>query len=195
MNDDHAVSCYAMAKSLLKGKLTNVKLQNVTLQGCTLSAVSCTGDVCQMHKVLYPFMPPLESSSQVRAKMVAIHHSVCAPRFSWLVTKPLALTILIVCSLLGYATLIIGKSQLETTLRDAPMGALLALAIPVSFYFSFGLHFGEACYAAYHAHVTLKLSWKSSFLWFFAITLVGYPITIEFIDLLRVYRETSTKKS
>ena len=63
MNEDHGVTVYAMAKSSfrLQGgwKLTDAKMKKVTLQGCEIQAVTCSGDLCEMQRINYPFNPPL----------------------------------------------------------------------------------------------------------------------------------------
>ena len=59
-----------------------------------------------------------------------------------------------------------------------------------SFYFSVVAHTAEAIYVAYHSRKSLKLSWKSTLLWFSTITLVGFPITKEFSPLLAAYNKS-----
>ena len=84
MNEDHAVSVYAMAKR--QGpkpepgwKITTATIKSVTMTGATITVTLCRGDACRQIPVTYPFIPPLTEPHQIRSRMVAIHHHVCNP--------------------------------------------------------------------------------------------------------------------
>ena len=211
MNEDHAVSVYAMAKSLLpasKQKISNAKLKNVTLEGCQISVVTCQGDLCEVHNVFYKFHPPLADAGQVRSAMVNIHHQVCAPQVSWLVTHVDALVVLLIVVLLGYATHMIGTERLTEILQQNTLlggtrllsvgGAkYLSAAVKYSWYFAILAHGAEALYVVYQARTTLKMRASGAALWFLMVGSVGWPITKEFLELLRVHNKSkisTTKK-
>ncbi|CAB9497448.1 expressed unknown protein [Seminavis robusta] len=208
MNEDHAVSVYAMAKSLLPGKkkITDFKLKKVTLKGCEISAVSCQGELCEMHKLFYPFQPPLASAQEVRPRMVAIHHQVCAPEPTWLVTHIDALAVLIVVALLGYGTHVIGTDNLTEMIEQAPKlndtismvfgsASTFSAAVKYAWIFAIVAHVGEGGYVVYHAKITLKLQTQVIVLWFLMVASVGFPITKEFLELLKVHQKQPKKTS
>lgn len=72
MNDDHAISIYAMAKSTLTSsaernmKLTNARMKSISLSGFDISFVLCKGDVCEMKKATIPFEPPLKTGKEAK---------------------------------------------------------------------------------------------------------------------------------
>jgi Protein of unknown function (DUF2470) len=210
MNEDHYVSVYAMAKSLLtpsnnninNTKLSNVKLVKVTLEGCQITAVSCQGDSCEMLKLFYNFQPPLRNSAQVRPAMVEIHHKVCAPQLSWFITRIDVFIVFVVVALLGYITHVVGTDHFTKILQDFTylqgrtwIAEHLSMAVKYSWYFALVVHFLEALYVVYQAQITLKLQViPTTLLWFFMVGCVGIPVTKEFLDLLRVHHHHKNDK-
>ena len=95
MNEDHTATCHALVLSTLsswtekKSKVQNARMTSVTMVGYNLSYVLCNGDACSMKNVMIPFIPSLNSSSQVRARLIDDHHRALNPKFSWLVTDPI----------------------------------------------------------------------------------------------------------
>ena len=208
MNDDHAVSVHAMAKSLLGsgyGKITEANLKEVNMDGCTIAVVTCKGDLCEMKKLTYSFDPPLKSASEVRPRMVEIHHQVCAPRVSWLFTDMFALSVLIVVALLGYGTHVVGVEALMAKIENsAHLNSAISLffgsastfsnLVRYSWFLALFLHDLEAFYVLYHARQTLKLNGNAQILWYILVAAVGFPITREFLDLLKVHQKKSNNK-
>jgi hypothetical protein len=202
MNDDHAVTVYAMAKFLGgcgRWKLTDAKLKQVSLSGCKISAVTCRGDLCEMKPLFYPFDPPLSSPSQARSELIAIHQKVCAPRLHWLVSKPEALIIFSIIAAMGYGTWMgvpemteaLGVKQLNFFVEKT-FGSASTLAELVRFFFYLAnvLHVAEAIWAVYKCQSVLKLKFHACFMWFVTVSAIGYPILKELIALLAVDRVT-----
>ena len=209
MNDDHAVSVYAMAKALLQGstgtKITSATLKSVDLEGCDIAVVTCTGDLCEMKQLKYPFEPPLKSGSEIRPRMVEIHKEVCAPQISWLFTHPDALAVLIVCALLGYGTHVVGVEALSANIEaNVSVNSFISMIFGSATFFSrlvkyawiFAVvaHAGEGLYVAHQAQHALKLELTSRLLWFGMVCCVGFPITKEFLELLNVHQKNSSKE-
>jgi hypothetical protein len=209
LNANHPLTVYGMAttsKSLSSGAhMTTAKVKSVTNKGCDISLVTCRGDLCEMHNCLYEFRPPLNSAKELPQRLPAIYNQVWAPRISWLVTKPLALKILVVCGLLGYGTEILGMEGMLALLEQAPHDGFLATVIGSpqalcyivmgAWYVSVIVHLGEALWAAYHCVNTLKMDATATLQWFLAIWAVGYPIFIEFRSLIKLHEEQSKSKS
>jgi hypothetical protein len=213
MNEDHAVSVYAMAKSLLSNRsngssdsITQARLKQVTAESCTIAAVTCSGDACEMHSLQYPFTPPLTSAAECRSRMVAIHRTVCSPRTMWLVQKPLAPLIWTAYALLAYGTLVLGSEQLSGTIQQYPTIAKIiktcfgsvesfVAAFVFAFYFTVVAHGLEGVYTLYHARKSLKLPWGHTLHWFALVLLVGYPVFVEFQDLMQHISSQQGEKS
>jgi hypothetical protein len=198
MNDDHAVSVYAMARLLLRlpagVKLTDARLKKVTMDGCHLSVATCRGDLCEMKQLVYEFDPRLESPSQVRSRLVAVHQKVCEPRWQWLVATPVAVAIL--C--MTYGTWL-GVPQMTDMIESAKeinvyvskvfgSANMLALLIRFFFYFIVVAHTAEATWAAYKCRTVLKLQAKPTLMWFGMVLLLGYTVLPELLTLLTVNR-------
>jgi hypothetical protein len=199
MNDDHAVTVFAMAKYL--GAFgTDARLKSISLSGCKISVVTCTGDVCEVKTVIYPFTPPLASPSQARSKLIAIHQKVCAPRLHWLVSKPEALIICSIIAAMGYGTWM-GVPEMTEALGNAKQlnfyvekifGSANVLAEQVRFFFYFSIvaHVAEAIWAVYKCKSVLKLKFQACLMWFLTVSAVGYPIFKELLTLLTIDRVT-----
>lgn len=195
MNDDHPATVYGMAKRCLERssplpnnnnggwKLTSATMTKVTLDGCELQATACSGDLCEIKALSYPFVPPLQGAGQVKARMVAIHHQVLSPQWHWLYTQPLALKILLAFLALAHGTLVMGGDGL-TAFLDAthlikafyPKTYLITMLVQVAFYVTVVAHTYEASWAAFICKKTLKLNWKGTVQWTVMVFLVGFPI-------------------
>jgi hypothetical protein len=215
MNHDHWVSVYAMAKSLLlaSGKpqinhssLSETKLTRIRSDGCHLRAVVCNGDTCEMHPLVYPFHPPLSSTKDLRARMVDIHQELCAPEISWLWTKLSCRIILLFVIPIMIMTFGVGMDKSMQILHHAnflrPPLTMIYGSIDMfrrvtqsSAWTIIVLHLSEAVYVFYHAVRSLKLRWTSALLWFVLIAMVGFPITMEFMDLLRAHQNSIADKN
>lgn len=205
LNANHLLTVAGMAttsKSLSSGAhITTAKVTLVTNKGCEISFVTCRGDLCEIHNCLYEFRPPLKSANELTQRLLAIHNQVWAPRISWLMTKPLALQVLIVLGLAGYGTEILGMEGMLALLEQARPDGFLATVIsnPQMFcYLVMGFWYGvvtvhlcEALWAAYHCVSTLKVDTTATFQWFLMILPVGYPILRVFQSSIKLHEEQS----
>jgi len=208
MNDDHGVSVYAMAKSLLgkNTKITSATLKKVTMEKCTLSVVTCHGELCEMKTLAYNFEPRLKTASEVRSRLVAIHHQVCSPPFLRFVTDPLTSSVVVVMALLGYGTHVVGVDALATAIENhASLNSMISLVfysatnfaslVRQAWFLGLFLHDLEAMYVLYQARTALKLNANAQTAWFLCCAAVGWPMTKEFMDLLRVHKKQLKTKN
>jgi len=215
MNDDHSVSVYGMAQSALSAageslppswKISKAELTKVSLKGCDIRVVACSGELCEMRRVRFEFVPPLTSASQLRPCFVEVHHRVLAPKWRWMKEKSVVPLILVVEALLAHGTLVLGPSGLKAAIEEAgtvhPMVSAVFWSptafvglVRAAFWFSVIVHGGEAVYVAYHALRTLKLRPLSALQWFAMICLTGYPVTVEFLPFLEIHRSSQQKRS
>jgi hypothetical protein len=191
MNEDHAVSVYAMAKS--QGpkpepgwKMTTAILKNVTMTGATIDMIWCRGDACRSVPMIYPFVPPLTEPHQIRSRMVAIHHHVCRPIYCYDHTLFPAIVVFYLTSL--YYTVMSSRNgtadtdpTLVRTMRDCCI--LMSMA-----------HMGMALYGTYLSYVVMKFKPLGTFHWFIAIILSGWLGLKELMQLVQL-NETSKAKS
>ncbi len=209
MNHDHASTTHGIVMRCIepgtKFKINDAKLKNVSLMGMTLSHVQCSGDFCEMKTTFVPFDPPLTAVAEVRPRMIEIHNKVCAPQVAWLFTNPLAAGIVIVCSLIGYAVLVLGVDNLSKVIQGSPLinqvvSALFGSApffcklLFWSWYLTVFAHGAEAFWVAYQCHQTLKLKFKPTAVWFLLVCCTGYPITNEFVTLWKVHVSAKAAK-
>jgi hypothetical protein len=210
LNANHPLTVYGMAKTTSKSlssgsHMTTAKVKSVTNKGCDISLVTCRGDLCEMHNCLYEFRPPLKSAKELPQRLPAIYNQVCAPRISWLVTKPLALACLIGFGLLGFGAEILGREGILELLEQAPrlqQGVATVIGTPQTFcdmvmrtwYVLVIVHIGEALWAAYHCVNTLKMDTTATLQWCLMIWAVGYPILMEFRSLVKLHEEQSKSK-
>jgi hypothetical protein len=201
MNDDHAVTVYAMAMAKFLGafgqwKLTDARLVQVSLSGCKISAVTWQGDVCETKPLFYKFEPPLASPSQARSELIAIHQKVCALRLQTLASKPQALKNVCIVAAMGYGTWM-GVPEMTEALGNAkPLifflgktfgsASVLAELVRFFFYFCIVAHAAEAIWAVYKCQSVLKLKFQACFMWFLAVSTIGYPILNELNALLAI---------
>jgi uncharacterized RDD family membrane protein YckC len=205
LNENHPLTVYGMAttsESLSSvANMTTAKVKSVTNKGCDISFVTCQGDLCEMHNYLYEFRPPLKSAKDLPQRLPAIYNQVWAPRISWLVTKPLALKVLIVLGITGYGTNILGIEGMLALLERAPRGGFMATVIsnPQVFcylvmgfwYVAVTVHLCEALWAAYHCANTLKMDTTATLKWFLVVWAVGYPTLIDLQSLIKLHEEQS----
>ena len=209
LNANHLLTVAGMAttsKSLSSGAhITTAKVTLVTNKGCEISFVTCRGDLREIHNCLYEFRPPLKSANELTQRLLAIHNQVWAPRISWLMTKPLALQVLIVLGLAGYGTEILGMEGMLALLEQAPrlehgVATVFGTAqkfcnmVIGSWYVSVIAHLCEALWASYHCVNTLKMDTTATLQWFLVIWAVGYPIFVEFRTLIKLHEEQSKSK-
>ena len=207
MNDDHAVSVYMMARrvvgpSLPAGwKLTDAKMKKVTAEGCHLQAITCSGDLCEMKAVVFPFVPILTSAAQVKPKLVAIHHQVLSPQWQWIYQKPLALKLMVSFAMLGYGTLVVGHEGMTAYLDQTNLikrfyshTNVIAIAIQFVFYVTTVAHIAEASFAAYTCRKAFKLNWNGTMQWIVMVFIVGFPILNE-MTTLRQFQEQKQKEA
>jgi hypothetical protein len=116
------------------------------------------------------------------------------PKLSWFFLDARCRMILISMGLLGYANYFCDLNQLISNNPDlgrffiALFGSVnvMALVVKICWYFGVAAHLLEAVYGAYLCKYTLDLSTLTSLLWFFAISLVGYPMTTKVIEFTSI---------
>ena len=205
----HAATLYGIAKATKKipsgWKLTTAKVKLVTNESIELMVMTCRGDLCEMHNASYPFRPPLKNLSELSKRIDSIKSRVCAPRWYWLVTKPVAFVVLISCIMLGYGSWVLEVDGMVDLFAQAPRleagigtifgsTTIFAYIVLASWYFAIFAHSAEAFWTLYHSNYILKLGDLASYQWFFMVLLVGFPVTSEFILMLRVAQASSKEK-
>jgi len=212
MNEDHAVSVYAMAKRKLtwppggskKWKITDAILKSVSLEGCQIQVVMCSGDLCQVQLFTYPFDPPLKDGAELRPRMVAIHQEVCRPSWKAIWGQPMAIIIVVVYAMFGYCTLVYGIDDLTESIENSTSLNSLISSIFTSthvftglvrfgFYATSVAHAVETLYAVYQSR-KLKFSASTTFAWALQIAASGLCATSQFLELLRVDRKSKEAK-
>ena len=207
MNEDHALSVYAMAKRKVSWpsdgalwKISEASLRSVSMQGCVIQVVLCRQDLCQGQRVMYPFQPPLQNSSELRKRLVAIHHEVCRPpwRSIWL-GSPLAPTILLGFAGAAYCNLVLGLDRLTEHIESSSrlhslISTCLGSATTFShlvqfvFIFTFFAHTLEVLYVA-KASRELKFSAATTAAWALQLFAAGFPVLQCFRELVEVDRK------
>ncbi|KAL7548742.1 hypothetical protein ACHAWF_012006 [Thalassiosira exigua] len=211
MNYDHAATIHAMVTSKLSNreamrcKVQNAKMTAVSMKEYSLSYVLCDGDACAMKKIKIPFVPPLNSSDEVKVRLVQEHHKAMAPNFMWLITDPLMRTLFGACMLLGVGTAL-GQEELAKKVDGLPWAASIVTAIFGNcsrfarlviglWYFSLAVHTLEAFYTAYLCKKVLKMKSITTLQWFALNVCTGFPIMNKVKELVAVdCAARSTKK-
>jgi hypothetical protein len=205
MNEDHAATCHALVLSTLsswtekKCKVQNARMTSVTMMGYNLSYVLCNGDVCSMKNAMIPFIPPLKSSAQVRARLIDDHHKALNPKFSWLVTDPIITILFTVSILLGVAmalgreefTIIVDRTSFIKHIFGSSsrfVGAVINI-----WYISSVAHILEAMYTAYLCKTVLKLKTGAVMKWFVLNAMVGFPIMSKVQELAAIDKAARSK--
>lgn len=202
MNEDHALSVYAMAKRKLsslpkdggKWKISEASLLSVSMEGCLMQVVFCRGDLCQVQKVTYPFEPRLKHASELRPRLVSIHQEVCKPHFTsiWL-TSPIASIIAIVFAGSTYCALVLGLDRLTANIENsARFHSLIstcfgsannfALLVGFVFFFTFSAHALEALSVVIKGQA-LKFSATTTAAWVLQVAVAGFPVFQQFREL------------
>ena len=205
MNEDHAATCHALVLSTLsswtetKCKVQNARMTSVTMMGYNLSYVLCNGDACSMKNAMIPFIPPLKSSAQVRARLIDDHHKALNPKFSWLVTDPIITILFTVSILLGVAmalgreefTIIVDRTSFIKHIFGSSsrfVGAVINI-----WYISSVAHTLEAMYTAYLCKTVLKLKTGAIMKWFVLNAMVGFPIMSKVQELAAIDKAARLK--
>jgi Protein of unknown function (DUF2470) len=169
MNVDHAVSVFAMAKRVVelpkeKGwKISDAQLRTVTMNGAELRVTCCRGDACQQQSVTYPFLPPLSEPSQIRSRMIAIHHRVCLPFSCY--DHALFPSVVVFFAVTAWYALWPGPPTTDPFLNKC---------LHDCFYLMLYGHLGLAIFGTYMCMSVLKLTRIGACHWFVAIFLSGY---------------------
>ncbi|KAL7567851.1 hypothetical protein ACA910_000592 [Epithemia clementina (nom. ined.)] len=211
MNTDHGETIYVMATKVVKVKpgwhVSGARIQSVSLKTCRLQVFVCCGDLCEMTIAEYPFRPPLQSSSEVRKRMISVHHEVMSPKFYWLLSKPTAFIIVLVGSIVAYGVLFMGVSRMESTIENNAQVLAHNLAnvfgstrmfvevLRFLFWLLVVIHCGEGLFAVYHCRSTLKLGLQQQIMWFILLFCAGFPIMSEFKILLEAVASTKDSKA
>jgi hypothetical protein len=191
----HPITVYGMAKSCISMKpgftITSYKVKAVTNDGCDIYVTTCRGDICEMKHGTYKFHPPIESakdwSSSSNKRIHQIHNTVCCPNPIWLITDPLALVALILCTAVAYGTCYLGMDGIVNAVALMPniegwintifgSSTIFGYCVIGGFIFAIVAHTIEASIAVYQSHTILKLDLSITLLWGFLVSLVGFPV-------------------
>mmetsp|Transcript_29510 Transcript_29510/g.41302 ORF Transcript_29510/g.41302 Transcript_29510/m.41302 type:complete len:222 (-) Transcript_29510:679-1344(-) len=220
MNDDHPASVYGMALSTLSwnderqsgGDIKNVKLRSVSSTGYNISYVLCNGDMCDMRDITVPFEPPLSSSSEVRPRLIEIHHQVLSPNVSWLVSDSITLTAFLILVLSTFGYCVIGEANIPSFVENLDIGGLDIVGIIDTIFgstLSFATcvkwawhaivipHIFEALVAVYWCTKILKLKTMATIQWAVLVFLVGWFIgsrLFKFVNLQSKSKEGKSKQ-
>jgi Domain of unknown function (DUF4499) len=205
MNEKYPIMVFAMAKQsgdIPSGsKISFCKVTNVTRTDCEISYVTCRGDACAMpKKAIYKFKFPLSD----KVYLLKIQSQICAPKFHWLFTKPLALLILIACTLLSVAAMGYGVAGMTEMIDKMPQfesgvtrifgsAHTFAVAVLIAWILAVMAHFVEAV-MAYRFCELVPFANHHSSAWAMLIFLVGWPIFIELKDLMEAKAAHSKQK-
>lgn len=206
MNDKCPAMVYAMTKKVgdipAGSKIKSCKIVTVRRKECEISYVTCRGDACSMpKKVVYPFDPPLPDKLSV----LVLQSQICAPEWDWLVKKPFARLILVVCTTLTILVNGLGFDGIVAYLEKAPrleqgvatiFGSAqnFAFAILGAWLFALFAHFIEAMMAYRYCELTLRFLDRDAFMWGFQVFLVGWPVFKELRELVEVQEMHSKQK-
>ena len=211
MNDDHAATVHAVVISNLSSreaalnKVKNAKMTSVNMDCYSISYVLCVSDSCAMKEIAIPFNPPLKSSEEMRPRLVRDHHMALTPRFTWLVTDPIARMLFGACILLGVGTAL-GQEELANRIDDTPWATaivtavfgtstLFAQLVVGAWYFSIVAHTMEGFYVAYLCKTTtLKMKTWPTIKWFALCVCTGFPIMNRVRELVAVDNAARSKK-
>ncbi|GAX25963.1 hypothetical protein FisN_4Hh553 [Fistulifera solaris] len=205
MNDDHYVSVYAMAKSLVqlqpKWKISSVNMKKVTSAGCHIQVITCSGDMCQSQNVVYNFDEAPVTQTKLRPLLIAIHHKETGPKLSWLWSKPLLLLIVSGLAFAFWGAFLSDQEQLEKNFDVFTNNIIgssppfqLCMALRYVLYFTALAHLFEVAFLAYFGRKHVKLSTSATIQWSLLVFFCGYPIFSEFIDFLEVLKRSKADK-
>ena len=193
MNEDHAVTVHAMARSVAGWgnlKVSNAKLVAVTSKSYTISYVTCSGDRCSMEKEEVMFDPPIEAESEVRSRLVYEHHRVLSPRLRTCVLENQFIafsTLVIIITILHLSDLL---RELVFDFILAPLGfhdhEMFHIVMKNTFYLVVISHGIEALYAMYLCKLKLGMKILSCFIWCLLVFIGGISTTRKLIELFKV---------
>ena len=205
MNDDHYVSVYAMAKSLVQlkpnWKISAAIMKKVTPEGCTIQVITCSGDMCQSQNVVYAFDRAPVKPAELRPLLVAIHQKETSPKLSWLWTKPLLLVIVAGLLFAFWGAALANQDQLEhhfDVFTQHYIGISppfqLCKALRYVLYFTAIAHLVEVVFLVYFGRKHIKLSTMATIKWSILVLFCGYPIFSEFADLMEALKRNKAEK-
>jgi hypothetical protein len=204
MNDDHAVSVYVMAKSLVRleagWKISDARLKKVSLTGCSIQAITCHKDMCVPHNVVYKFEPPLKSSAEARSRLLEIHQRLTKPKLQWFFTKPISLFIVPMWLFAIWGSQAASQEDLVrivdsmelskmTSLSKEKQAVILSQLLSLTFIFTLVGHLIFTLFVVDKAK-GLKLSPTATVMWMVCIFSAGYPFFSELFDIYEVYRRS-----
>jgi hypothetical protein len=164
---------------------TQINAKKLSANTLTISFVACEGTMCALNSVEISFNPPLKSAADAVHRIIQEGKKEMEPHFSWLITEPLPLLIMVVVVALGYATLVLEEAGLQTIVEASPFqktisvlfGSFFFVVVRASFYFSIFAHTAEAVYVATMLRVKANIGYLTCMKWFVLICCVGYPVT------------------
>jgi hypothetical protein len=165
---------------------TQVTARKISTNTLTISYVECQGTMCTLNSVDISFNPPIKSANDAIDRIVRDGKRAMEAQCAWLVTEPLPLLILIVTSVLGYATLGLGEDGLQSAIDSVSLvgqiistifGSYFFIVVRASFYFAVVAHAAEAIYIAIMLRTRATLGYLACLKWFALISCVGYPMT------------------
>lgn len=204
MNEDHAVSVFAMAKQVCKPsggwKVTDATMSDVNLAGCQLQVTLCKKQLCRQEKRMYTFVPPITNPAHVKSKLIAVHHRVCRPVWS----KPSFLFVTLNVLFIAFLACYVGRDRLIAFIEERYElrkfirrlifnSETFAAVVHWSFYFLLILHSLESAYVGYQARKTLKLTKTGTMEWTLATFLGGVTVIGDLRDLLIIHHKKSKK--
>eukprot|EP00934_Nitzschia_sp_Nitz4_P004571 Nitzschia sp. Nitz4//scaffold35_size145790//116600//117271//NITZ4_003049-RA/size145790-processed-gene-0.245-mRNA-1//-1//CDS//3329549181//4561//frame0 len=183
--------------------ISSCKVTSLTSKECTLSYTACQGDLCTAPATTtYTFNPPIQGD---QVFLLQMQSRICSPPIHWLVTKPLALVILIACSLLSIAAMGLGVDGMQNMLAQYPelenlvsmifgSPAMFAYLVLFAWCLTVVVHFIEATVAYRRSEIFLRFSNQTASLWGVLVFMAGYPIFVECQELVTAKREHAKKK-
>jgi len=215
MNDDHALSIYAMAKSTLKKyssekqkSLSNAEMKSISLSGYELSFILCSGDVCEKRNITVPFHPPLKSPSEAKARIVQEHEKSFTPQFSWIFSEPIPLCVYFVMLLFANLVFLMEDKDIVAivpTLPNTLQGIIdssfcchftFASRLRTLAYITFAAHIVESLVVAYVCQTRLKLPKMTTLKWALLVSIVGiYPLGMRVIEFAIMKSKLEKKKN
>ena len=172
---------------------TQINAKKISANTLTISFVACEGTMCALNSVEISFNPPISAADAVH-RIIQEGKAKMEPRFSWLITEPLPLLIMVVVVALGYATLVLEEACVQTIFEASPLliqktisvlfGSFFFVVVRASFYFSIFAHTAEAVYVATMLRVKANLRYFACIKWFVLICCVGYPVTSKAIKFI-----------
>lgn len=215
MNDDHAISVYAMAKKACENKnskLTNAKMKSISLSGYKISFVICEDDVCEMKNVMIPFDPPLKSQKEARVRIIQDHEAAFTPTLSSLFTEPVSLSVFLLCISFPYIAYMVKEDDIAGLVYASYTPMFISNLIEKSFcctytfasnvktfakfmwYLSIVAHVIEGSFAAYLCVKRFKLPKKIVWKWHFLGCCVGYAQVWKIFHLVSVDNQLKNEK-